>query len=213
MSTVLLLALAASAAPNPPPLESSMPEPTTDAEVSRHLAAARTTRGSPPDVRERDRAVAWLLAHADVAFPIVLESARGKPADATLIELLGWFRRAEATPVLLQAFGGDAWVRQYAAGALGASPDPAARVALVTSLNSTDAGVVVAALAGLGASTDPAACAHVLPHIRSPGVEIRWMAVHAAATLGCIGRAELAEIANMDTDATVRALAAERAAR
>jgi len=101
-----------------------------DSELSRALTAIHLRAGSPPDLRERDRAPAWLLQHEARAFDEVLGRVLAAPDDAVLVDLLGRYRRAEARPALLCAFD-SARAQPYAAVGLAQSPDPAARAALV----------------------------------------------------------------------------------
>jgi HEAT repeat protein len=180
---------------------------TTDAEIDRRLAALHIRAGSPPDLRQRDNALAWLLGNADRCFPVALAAAEAQPNDLVLLDLLGRYRRAEATPALLRAFA-DARTRLYAATGLGLSPDPAARLALRHALESADTSHVVAALSGLGASGDTAVCDDILPRLQAEDAEVRWMAVEVGASLGCLDHATLEAISAWDPDADVRALAA-----
>jgi hypothetical protein len=191
------------------PALAPMPLPPADADIDRRIAALHIRAGSPADLRERDRALAWLLERPDRSFPLVLQRAAAAPQDRVLIDLLGRFRRAEATALLRQAFAA-AHTRAQAAAGLGLSPDPAARAALRHALGSTDSAEVVAALAGLGASGDPAACADIVPRLEAVDAEVRWMAVEAGSRLGCLDGAVLQAIARDDPDAAVRALAAEK---
>jgi hypothetical protein len=180
-----------------------------DPEVLRQLRSLHIRAGSAPDLRERDRAMAWLLAHAERSLPVALARAEQAPLDAVLVDLLGRLRRPETTALLVRAFA-DERLRPYAAAGLGQSPDPAARAALRRALASVDPGQVAAALAGLGASGDRALCADILPRLQAPDAEVRWMAVEVGSRLECLDRAALEEIARTDTDATVRALAQQR---
>ena len=185
------------------------PMPPADPEVIRQLAALHIRAGSPPDPRQRDRALAWLLEHADRSLPVALARAEEAPQDAVLVDLLGRLRRPEATALLRRAFA-DERTRQYAAAGLGLSPDPVARAALRSALDSPNPAEVVAALAGLGASGDPTVCADITPRLHAANAEVRWMAVEAGSRLKCLDRATLEGIVRSDPDASVRALAAER---
>jgi HEAT repeat protein len=136
----------------------------------------------------------------------VLSRVEVNPYDLVLLDLLGRFRRPEATAVLLRAFA-EPRTRLQAASGLGLSPDPAARHALRRALESIDPGDVTAALSGLGASGDAAACADVVPRLRSDNAEVRWMAVEIGARLACLDKTALEAISVDDPDAAVRALA------
>jgi len=178
----------------------------TDPEVDRYIRALHIRAGSPPDLRRRAGALAWLLQNPDRSFAVVLARAGAQPNDLVLLDLLGRYRRQEATALLLRAFA-DARTRLYAASGLGMSPDPAARAALRRALESSDASEVVAALSGLGASGDPAVCGDVAPRLRAENAEVRWMAVEIGARLACLDRAVLEAISVSDPDMDVRALA------
>ena len=181
--------------------------PATDPEVDRQLAALHIRAGSPPDLRERDRALAWLLQNSDRSFPVVLALAEAQPDDLVLLDLLGRYRSPQATAVLLRAFAKE-HARLYAASGLGLSPDPAARLALRRALGSSVPGEVVAALSGLGASGDPGVCDDITPLLRAEDAEVRWMAVEVGTRLACLDRATLEAIRRCDPDADVRTLAA-----
>lgn len=181
----------------------------TDPNIDRQIAALHIRAGSPADLRQRGGAIDWLLRHADRSFPVVLARVEAQPHDLVLLDLLGRYRRPEATPALLRAFG-DPQTRLQAASGLGLSPDPVAREALRRALDSTDPGDATAALSGLGASGDASACADIVPRLQSDSVEVRWMAVEIGARLGCLPRDTLEAISVDDPDARVRALAASR---
>ncbi len=180
-----------------------------DPEVLRELRVLYIRSGSPPDLRQRDRALTWPLERPKRTLPVALARAREAPHDAVLIDLLGRLRSTEATASLSLAFA-DPRVRAQAAAGPGMSPDPAARAALMEALGSSDREQVVAALGGLGASADPAECATVLAYLHDADPETRWMALSAATRLGCLERNALEQIAREDPDPTVRALAEER---
>jgi HEAT repeat protein len=181
----------------------------TDSEVDHQLAALHIRAGSPPDLRQRDRALAWLLQNADRSFPVVLTRAAAQWDDLVLLDLLGRYRRAESTAVLLRAFS-DGRARLQAASGLGMSPDPAARAALRTALESAESGEAAAALSGMGASADPSYCVDIAPQLHAENAEVRWMAVEAGTRLACLDKATLESISHSDADPTVRALAADK---
>ena len=183
--------------------------PDMDAEVAKHLRAIHTPGGSETDMRDRQRAIAWLVANADRSFLPALAAAESAPHDAALIDLLARYRRKEATPVFVRAFALGDPARRFAAAGLGMSPDPAARAALVALLASKVAAEVEAALAGLEASGDAKECPRIVEHLKSSSVEVRWRAVHAGAALGCLKKTELEAIARDDADAVVRDAAKE----
>ena len=183
--------------------------PPTAPEIDRQIADLHIRAGSPADLRQRDRALEWLLHHAGSTFPVVLSRLEGHPDDLVMLDLLGRYRRPEATPLLLRAFD-DPRTRLQAASGLGLSPDPAARQALRRALDSADPGDVTAALSGLGAGGDASACADIVPRLGSDNAEVRWMAVEIGARLACLDKATLEALSLNDPDAAVRALAATK---
>jgi hypothetical protein len=195
----LLLALGLAPLPG-----TAVPDPAI--EVGRQIERVRIRAGSPPDLRERDRALAWLLDNADIAFPEVLQRAELNPNDVVLLDLVGRFRRAEATPLLLRAFT-DGATRLVAASGLGMSPDSQAHAALRRALGSTDPAEIIPALSGAGAGGDSAFCPDVRRHLAAADGEVRWMAVEIGARLGCLEERELAALCTDDPDSDVRALA------
>jgi len=186
--------------------------PAADPDVLRELAAMHIRAGSPADLRQRDRALAWLIEHADRAWPTVLARAEEAPQDAVIIDVLGRLRRPEATALLRRAFAHER-TRGSAAAGLGMSPDPAARAFLREALTSPQPADVVGALAGLGASGDRTVCGDITPQLQSANAEIRWTAVDAAMKIGCLEAAALDRIARDDPDPDVRARAGQRPAR
>ncbi len=185
-----------------------MVDPGRDEEVEMHLRFALDQSGGDADVRERERAAAWLVEHADRAYGRVLEATEAEPDNERLIEILGRFERAESTPLLRAGLERG---NQTAAVALGMSGDPAARKALLDGIASATPRVVVAAVDGLRARADRADCARITALVSHPDHEVRWMVVYAGAELGCFDRAALEAIARTDKDKEVRKLAGERA--
>jgi HEAT repeat protein len=189
-----------------------MPErDVSDAEIDRQLLAAQDSRGDRPNLVAREQSLRWLVAHADRAWPRVLAAAQAAPTPR-LVEILGRFDRPEATPLLIAALeaGGDA--ARVAGGALGSSHDPAGHDALFRALASLQPQVVMAGLHGLRMRGDNGACSKMLPLLSHADSEVRWMAVHAGAGLGCLDAAALDAIAAGDAADDVRRLAAEQAA-
>jgi hypothetical protein len=192
-----------------PSFAGTPPAMPSTAEIDRQIAAMHIRAGSPPDLRERERALTWLLQNAQASFPVALAGAEAQPDDIVLLDLIGRYRRPEATAVLLRAFA-NARTRLIAASGLGMSTDPAARLALRGALDSADPGEVTAALSGLGASGDAGACRDITAKLHAADADVRWMAVEVGARLACLDRATLVGIARDDLDPNVRALATEK---
>jgi HEAT repeat protein len=180
-----------------------------DPELKTQLALLNSPFGSDPDIRAREQAAQWLLAHGDRSYPVLLAQARAGAAGAGTIELLGRFGRADAVPVLEGLLNDDGPAGMAAATALATHPDPAALVALRAGLARGGDHAVNCADA-LGGRGDPAACPELRAAIAGPDPRLRYHALGAALrpALACLTPGELAEIADGDADPEVRALAA-----
>jgi len=178
----------------------------TDAEFESRIALLELPLGGDPDVREKERASEWLLAHAARTYPELLARARDGRAGPATVELLGRFGRADSVPVLAALLEGDDLRGLAAARSLAAQSGPEALAALRQVLRSGGDRAVLAADA-LGARGDAAAC----PDLEAAALErdprLRYHAVQAAGALGCLSSVRLAEIETSDPDADVRALA------
>jgi HEAT repeat protein len=180
-------------------------------QLEMHLTFLMDPLGDAPNVRQRQQSTAWLLAHPDLSYPRLLAALQSNPAalDApAIIEILPGFGRADSVSVLAQALeGGTTSVASSAGDALAHHPDPSARAALLRALRSSRAPTLVAAADGLYRRGDPSACVELKPLIAARDPVLRSSAVRATATLGCLSKAELDELAKTDTDPNVRALA------
>jgi HEAT repeat protein len=95
--------------------------------------------------------------------------------------------------------------------ALGRSPDPAARDALVAALALGESSVVTAALDGLRVRGDRSVCPSLAPLATHGDAEVRYVWVRSGAELGCLDIAALRALASSDPDPEVRKLAAQLA--
>ncbi|HEX3763752.1 MAG TPA: HEAT repeat domain-containing protein, partial [Kofleriaceae bacterium] len=120
----------------------------TDAEIEQHLTLAVTAHGNRADLAGKEAALRWLADHADRAYPIVLEHAKATPTPS-LIEVVGRLARPEATAWLAQLLRTAGPTSGAAGVALGRSPDPRARDALVEALTAHEPDVVISAVDGL----------------------------------------------------------------
>ncbi len=187
----------------------SQPMNSITAEIDRQLQALHVRAGSPADLRERDRALDWLLLNAEASFPVVLARVTAQPGDHVLLDLVGRYRRPEATDLLIHAFA-KAETRLVAASGLGLSLDPLARSTLRKALGSPDPEIVAAALSGVGAGGDHGSCGDIEAQLKAADASVRWMAVEVGARLGCLERSVLLALAQDDPDADIRELAAEK---
>jgi HEAT repeat protein len=179
----------------------------TDAELESRIALLELPLGGDPDQREKERAAEWLLTHAARTYPELLARARDGRAGPATVELLGRFGRADSVPALAALLeGGDDLHGLAAARALAGHPGPEALAALRQVLRSGGDGAVLAADA-LGARGDAAACPDLEAATLDRDPRLRYHAVQAAGSLGCLSPDRLAEIEASDPDADVRVLA------
>lgn len=181
----------------------------TDDEVEKQMRALLSTRGHEADRREHDRALAFLLAHADQAHPrllALLDPSGYVPVAA--VNALPLFGRAESVPVLetLMREGNDL-ISLSAGQALGRHPHPDARDALLRGLEDSREETKVGAIDGLMTRGDASVCRRLQRLLDHPGYEVRYHAVKAAARLGCLTADELKQIAEKDNEQDIRDLA------
>jgi hypothetical protein len=179
-------------------------------EIRKHIRLAQPHSGRRADLAQRDTSIAWLLAHADDAYPIVLEEVRASPGPAG-VALLGRFDRAASTPVLIQVLGEGEDGARAAAFQLALASDAAALAAAVEATRHANPDIASAAVDGLGKRGDRGQCAAIVAATTHASAEVRYMAVEAGAALGCLDAAALARLAKSDPDADVRTRAQELA--
>jgi hypothetical protein len=183
----------------------------TDDELESRIALLELPLGAGPDVREAERSAEWLLDHADRAYPELLARARDGRAGPAAVELLGRFGRADSVPALAALLVDDDDPRGLAAArALAGQPGPEALAALRGALRAGGGRAVLAADA-LGARGEAAACPDLEVAMRDADPRLRYHAVQAAGSLGCLSAERLTRIAASDPDADVRDLAARLA--
>jgi hypothetical protein len=182
----------------------------TDAEVDHHLTLAVTAHGNRPDLAQKETSMRWLAEHADRAYPVVIARAKATPAPG-LVEVVGRLRRPEATAWLGELLRANGPATGAAGVALGSSPDPAARDALVAALAAHETQVVTSALDGLRIRGDRSVCGSLAPLASHGDAEVRYVWVRAGAELGCLDAAALRALATSDPDPDVQKLAAKLA--
>ena len=166
--------------------------------------------GDPVHVQGAERALAYLLEHADAAHPRLVRLLEKRRAHnpAALLDALPRFGRAEGVPVLEEFLEqGTETLCGVAAAALARHPAEAAFDALVRALALPRPASVSAAADGLFTRGDARACAALARHLRADDAVVRYHVVQAAAGLGCLAPEELRRIAALDPDADIRGLA------
>lgn len=182
----------------------------TDDEIEKQIRALVSPRGHEADRREHDRALAFLLAHADEAHPrllALLDPSGYVPVAA--VNALPLFGRAESVTVLEKVMREGAELISMSAGqALGRHPLLEAREALLRGLEDNREETKVAAIDGLATSGDKSACQSLQALVDHPSYEVRYHAVKAAAGLGCLAAEKLRQIVENDSEKDIRDLAA-----
>lgn len=178
-----------------------------DQEVETQIMLAETPFGDGPHQRERERAAAWLVAHADRAYPALLARLDEEKAGVAVIELLPRFGRAESIPRLERLLAGPEPPAWAAGQALALHPQPAAGEALRRALASREPAVAGIAAEALGTRGDRGDCAALVRAAGAADTRLRYHAVQAAGKLGCLGRETLESLVRSDADADVRDLA------
>lgn len=178
-----------------------------------HIRWAVDPYGDPVHLRERDRAVQFLLDHATEAYPRLLDLVTEKPhawETPALIDIIGRFRRDDCVPllqsILLQAIPDSS---RAAARALADIGNETAHAALVAALEADQDEVTIAALDGIRLLQDSQLCQVIMPMLGHANANLRYYAVNTAIELACLGDEELSAIASSDTDNDIRALAAK----
>lgn len=175
-------------------------------ELESRLALLELPLGGDPDIREKERAAAWLLDHADDTYPELLTRAQDGRAGPATVELLGRFGRPDSVPVLAGLLAIDDIQGVAAARALTTHPAPEAHDALLEALRAGGSPAVLAADA-LGARGDDRACADLAQAATDADARLRYHAVQAAGSLGCLTPERLQELEAADPDPDVRDLA------
>lgn len=180
--------------------------------IALELEALQSPFGGEPYDSEAARALAYLLAHADAAYPRLLalvRRARGVNLHP-LVQALGHFGRPESLGPLNELLHqGAPTLKRASATALARHPQERALELLLSALDCADSGVVAAAADALGKRGDPRASEKLTDLLQHPDPEVRYQAVLSLALLGALQREELLELRDHDADEDVRALARE----
>jgi hypothetical protein len=178
-----------------------------DRELETQLLLLQDPHGDPQHQRQRAQAAQWLLAHAERAYPRLLQLARA--GNLSAIDLVPAFARPESVAVLAALLGEPERTAWTAAQALARQPGTAAIEALCTGLRVTSPVSIAAAADGLAARRDPQACAALRAAVSVPDAGARYRVIRAAAELGCLVPSELQKLASDDPSDDIRALASK----
>ncbi|HXJ86672.1 MAG TPA: HEAT repeat domain-containing protein [Candidatus Binatia bacterium] len=168
-----------------------------------HLRFLLDPFGDAPHLRQRELSVEYLLAHADQAYPRLLQALRANPLALNapaIIEVLPRFGRADSVPILAQIMeAGAEQVSGVAGQALGRHPDPSAKTALLRGLQAQSPETVAAAADGLMVRGDRTVCVHLKAHFGHSSQVARYHVIQAAFKLGCLDSAEVGELKKADS--------------
>lgn len=156
--------------------------------------------------QQRNRAIEWALAHADVAHARLLSELSGPaaPNAAGLADVLPLFGRVDSVSVLERLTATrDEHTAFVAAHALARHPAAAARAALERLLASERESAVIAAADALLARGERESCVSLMRAVTSESRLVRLHVLRAAALLGCISDGDLDALAR-DPDDGVR---------
>lgn len=192
-----------------PRLDNDNP-PAPAEELERQIHFLQDPFGDEAHQREQERAVQYLLSHADQAHPRLLELLQSQQAanPFAIIEVLPRFGRPESVPVLAQILErGPQNASQAAAEALARHPLDSAQTMLLAALSLPAPEAVIAAADGLLSRGDLAACPALLQSSSHPDPLVRYHVIQAAGSLDCLAEDQLAAIARDDPDEDVKELA------
>lgn len=170
-----------------------------------------TPYGNPGNQRDRDRALKYLLDHADDAHPKLLALFEQMDAGIYLtpvVMALPYFGRPESISVLEKVMQTASEALSLSAGeALAHHPLPAAMDALVRGLTHLSEKVLIAAADGLMTRGDQSCCTLLLKMIHHPDREVRYHVLQSAAQLNCLSQQQLQSVVSNDPEPMVQDLA------
>ncbi len=157
-------------------------------EVGHQLRRLLAPSGDSAYRRVRGEALAWLLDHADSAYPELLSVVGTDAPPVLAIEALPYFRRIESVPVLERLLHRvDEPTVVVVAQALADHEMPSAGAALAKALASPRDQVVASAADGLAHRGDPSACAALTKALDHPDPDVRQRIRAALALLSTCG--------------------------
>jgi HEAT repeat protein len=156
--------------------------------TSSHEAERHLRRFSSEHPHERDRALTWLLEHADESRPTLVELVRvAAPSAVTsaAIHVLGRMGHPPDVPLLADVLArGERSLTWDAAQALALHRAPEAVAALLSNLRHDDVDVIGAAAVALGLRGDEVARPALEALLDHPSEAVRYRAVSALKRLG-----------------------------
>jgi HEAT repeat protein len=179
-------------------------------ELKQQIRALVSPGGHEADLRDRDRALAFLLVHADEAHPrlLALLDPQAGFIPVAVVNAMPLFGRPESVPVLEKIMREGAELISMSAGqALARHPRPESLAALMRGLEANRDETKVAALDGLMTRGDKTVCPAVQQLLDHASYEVRYHAVNVAAHLGCLSSENLRHIAESDSEQDIRELA------
>ena len=179
-------------------------------EMERQIRALLSPGGHEADRRNHDRALAFLLEHADEAHPrlLALLDPKSGHVPVAAVNAIPMFGRAESVPVLEKLMREGAELISGSAGqALARHPRRESLEALLRGLEDARDETKVAAIDGLMTRGDKSVCDALHGAVDHPSYEVRYHAVKAAAKLGCLTSEKLKQIADNDSEHDIRTLA------
>ncbi|MBD1848163.1 HEAT repeat domain-containing protein [Cyanobacteria bacterium FACHB-63] len=168
--------------------------------------------GNSGNRRDRDRALQYLLDHADDAHPkllALLEQVDTGTYLTPVVMALPYFGRSESIPVLEKVMQTASEALSLSAGeALAQHPLPTAMNALIRGLTQSHSNkTMIAAADGLMTRGDQSCCPLLLKMIYHPDREVRYHVLQAAGQLNCLSQQQLQSIADNDSEPVIRDLA------
>lgn len=189
----------------------SVPVPSeSDSKLKEAILLLQDPFGDEPHQREQFRAVQYLLDNAARTHPYLLELLRSQKAanPYAVIEILPKFGLQESIPILEELMTrGPANLSQAAAQALAVHPLQEAQEALLRGLNLPNEEFVIPAIDGLMIRGDASVCPELKKFLTYEDSSVRYHAIQAAGTLGCLERETLFAIARNDLSEDIRKLA------
>lgn len=176
--------------------DKDVPAPGDDIEL--HLQFLMDPFGDEPHRRQREISVHYLLAHADRAYPRLVQALKANPAalnSPSIIEVLPLFARADSVPLLEAIMNRSIeQVSGVAGQALGRHPDASAKDALLRGLASSLPDVMAAAADGLMVRGDSSVCSDLKTLLGHKNSIVRYHVVQASYKLGCLNRDQMEEL-------------------
>lgn len=179
--------------------------------IERNIRLALNPSGSSFDVRERNRAAGFLVEQGEPAYRILVNLLNERACSfeaPRLIELVGFFKREDSVELLaFFLLKGQPETAGPAAMALISAGCDAAVQALKEGLCSEKSQTRIATIDAVRVSHDTSWCPFLERSIDDSDPNIRYYAVNAAASLGCLDYPRLKSIMANDGDEHVRKLA------